>query len=151
MEEVEIIDISPDPLAHLLEMECTPKWAAPKCDEDTNKIISEAEYILNHTDMYSAIDSEKRWWVIKELCGFAICFNHKINKQHRKKMHELILSTGRECIDPLLEDLTDCSRAEHFEFVKYIINRLIEKERESLQKEINDLHEQLQSIKQYIQ
>lgn len=96
-------------------------WETPTTEQEADQILQLAWDNLPHL-VEDELES-----ACKTLALFAGSFNHVWTSQRRSQLINLLVMVGHDAIDPVLEVLVDCSRAEQFDVTKAFIRRLVEK------------------------
>jgi len=92
----------------------------PTTPEEAKLIIDQAENIFSKPWGYG---KEFLSNTALELAIFAGCFNHNFTLAHRNRIMDILVANAEIALEPVLEALADCPRAEQIDFTSLFIRK----------------------------
>jgi hypothetical protein len=96
------------------------KWKNPTTPEEATKIIDQMEdiFFVSYDNTKDFLES-----VAKQLAIFGTCFNHNFTREHRDRIMNILVANANIALEPVLEALADCPRAEQIDFTSLFIRK----------------------------
>src|SRR5271165_2976806 len=86
----------------------------PTTPEEATEAIDELMKALYYGDDIDAIN---------QLAKYGACFNHNFTRAHRDTIMDILIANAEIALEPVLEALADCPRAEQIDFTSLFIRK----------------------------
>ena len=99
------------------------KLKIPNSIEDSESLINEVRELISSKkddDSYEEII----WASCKDMINLAGSYNHNITSSQREEMIKVLSDNPDQSLDPVLQALVDCPRADQFDLTKKYIRKL---------------------------
>jgi len=96
------------------------KWKNPTTPEEATKLIDALE-----SNFYYWDDNTEEFLqsCANQLAKYGACFNNNFTRAHRDRIMDILVANAKYALEPVLEALADCPRAEQIDFTSLFIRK----------------------------
>src|SRR5271165_2594275 len=95
-------------------------WKYPKTPEEATEAIDELDRIVSNPNNFT---EEIHQNSVRQLAKYGACFNHNFTRAHRDTIMDILVANAEVALEPVLEALADCPRAEQIDFTSLFIRK----------------------------